>query len=731
VSPSRRDFLRQFLAGAGCFAVPAGTFGTLSLLSGCGGDAAPEGAGGRGAPDGAGGGRRLSPQRFPQGVASGDPTPDTVVLWTRVAGEGQGPAGHGPVGTVELLLEVARDPDFSELVASRSVEAGPETDGTVRVLVHELDADTRYWYRFSTAAGEASRTGRTRTAPTPESDRPVALAFASCQGYEGGWFGAWRTLLNEDEAAPEREQLDFVLHLGDFVYEALGYGAARRVPPFPSGGGQLGDEVEWAGSYAVTVEDYRHLWKTYLADPDLQAARARWPFVVTWDDHEFSDDSWQGMATFTVPPAPAQERKVAANRAWFEFVPAFLTGNPGTSGVPSAARDFAPVEVRNAPLPASSRDDAGFYREPNNVAAVESLTIYRAFRWGRHVELVVTDTRSYRSEHCIPGELNVELSGNARYISPLPLVELLDAGREANGGNPPAEIPLGDQVIPNPRRDAPRGTMLGVEQKAWFLETLERSDATWKLWANSVPAMPLRLDLDRLDPEAGVPTVFTIDTWEGYPSERAELLQFIATRRIRNVLSLAGDNHNNFAGLLAPSIEASSPEELEARAVAAEFSVCGISSPSVFRGVSGVVADDDPFRAMVVFDATRFGGSRPDVEALNLTFRHGTLASARLAETGSLEAAMEARNPAQNPHLRYVDSRANGFAVLRVEAGEARAQLVTVEEPLEDRGLAGARVLRRARFRVLADAGGPGLAPRTRLDGPEIEGEPPFPLGGG
>jgi alkaline phosphatase D len=718
MSPSRREFLRRFASGAGCFVLPVGTFGSLSLLSGCGGDATERM------------GRRPSPARFPQGVASGDPTPDTVVLWTRVAAEGEDAVGTGPGRDVTLLLEVARDPEFSAVVASRSVEAGPATDGTVRVLVHELEPDTRYWYRFSTDGGEVSRVGRTRTAPAPEADRPVSLAFASCQGYEGGWFGAWRTLVNEDEAMPEGEQLDLVLHLGDFVYEALGYGSARRVSPFPSGGGRLGEEVEWAGSYAVTLDDYRHLWKTYLADPDLQAARARWPFVITWDDHEFSDDAWQGMATFTVPPEPAQARKVAANRAWFEFVPAFLTGNPGTSGIPTAARDFEPVEVTNAPLPASTRDDHGLYREANNMAAIESLTIYRAFRWGRHVELVVTDTRSYRSEHCIPGELNVELSGSARYISPLPLVELLDAGREANDGDPPAEIPVPGGTIPNPRVDAPRGTMLGHAQKEWFLETLERSGATWKLWANSVPAMPLRLDLDRLDPEAGVPTVFTIDTWEGYPSERSELLSFIESRGIRNVLSLAGDNHNNFAGLLAPSLEAGDPSALASRAVAAEFAVCGISSPSVFRGVAGVVAEEDPFRAMVIFDATRFGGSRSDVEALNLTFRHGTLASARLAETGSLEAAMEARNPAQNPHLRYVDTRANGFALLRVNGSEARAELVTVEEPLEDRGTAGAQVLRRARFRVPVDEGAPGTPPRTRLEGPEVEGEPPFPLAG-
>lgn len=734
MSPTRRAFIETFLKGAGCFALPAGTFAGLSTLAGCTDGVPGRGSAGSGTGAGSDAGPGMDPGGtrpelcFPQGVASGDPTPDTVVLWTRAVPSGESP----PPGTdgVDLLLEVALDPDFARIVGTRTVLVDETTDWTVRVIVHDLEPDTRYWYRFS-GGGSTSMEGRTRTAPPADSDRPVKLAFVSCQSYEGGFYGAWRRLILDDEAASEEEQIDVVLHLGDYIYEALGYGAARRVEAFPSGGGSLGEEVDWASGYAVTLDDYRHLWKTYLADPDMMAARARWPFVVTWDDHEFSDDAWQGMATFTVPPEPAQERKVAANRAWFEFVPAFLTGHPGTAGVPSEARDFEMVEVVNAPL--RDRDEHGFYREPNNLAAVNSMTIYRSFRWGRHAELVVTDTRSYRSEHPVPGELNTEISGSARYISPLPLVEILDAGREANGGSPPERIPLGEMEIPNPRREAPPGTMLGPAQKSWFKETLRRSDATWKLWGNSVPAMPMRLDLDQIDPAAS-PTVFTIDTWEGYPSERAELLRFLREEGIRNVISLAGDNHNNFAGLLQEGfgstgsegpVGSHSPGPIPA--VATEFAVCGISSPSVFRGVASVVAPDDPFRALVVFDATRFGGNEREVEALNLTFLHGCAASVTLAETGDLALAMRRRNPFQNPHLRYVDSRANGYATIRVSGSEARAELVTVEEPLEDRGLEGARVLRRARFRVPLDDGR-GPRPEARLEGPELDGVPPFPL---
>lgn len=106
-----------------------------------------------------------------------------------------------------------------------------------------------------------------------------------------------------------------MLHLGDFIYEALVYGHARRIDGLPSGGGT---PPEWAGGvYALTLEDYRFLYKTYLRDPDLQATRARWPFINTWDDHEFSDDCWQSVSTYTNQPLAAQRRRVAANQAWF------------------------------------------------------------------------------------------------------------------------------------------------------------------------------------------------------------------------------------------------------------------------------------------------------------------------------------------------------------------------------------------------------------------------------
>jgi alkaline phosphatase D len=691
---TRREFISAFLRGAGTFTVAA----SLPFAASC----APHQRPGQGR------------YRFPQGLASGDPMPDSVVLWTRVE-----PRDGMVEDPIPVILQVSSSEDFGRLVAERPVVATSDSDHTVRVLVTELEPDTTYHYRFLAGEDQTPVVGRTRTAPEPEADRPVRVAFAACQAYEAGYFGSWRALVNEDADAPQEDRIDFVLHLGDFIYEALGYGGVRAVPPFPNGGQ---GEVGWAeGGYAVTLEDYRHLYRTYLSDPDLQAARARFPFVVTWDDHEFTDDAWQSMSTYTTPGIPAQARKVAANQAWFEYIPALLTGHPGSSGVPSRAKDFEEVQVVNTPF-SGLIDGGGLDQEPNNLAAVGSMVIYRSFRWGRHMELAVTDTRSFRSEHCLPGEVGVELSGNARYIAPVPLVRLLDAGREANEGSPPPTIPLGSgPPLENPRRSAPPGTLLGPAQKEWLKALLAASDAGWKVIASSVPFLPLRLDLDRIDPSAA-PAVFSIDTWDGYPSEREEVLRWVKDRRAGKLVSLAGDNHHHFAGLMAPDFEVESPEWM-----GAEFAVAGVSAPSVWSALLGYLPQDDPLRPLVVHDNTRFGGEESRVEALNLTFLEGTAAALELARTGELERALEARNPRQNPHLRYSDTGGYGIAVALFRRDRMEVEFRVTAPPMEDRAEEGEPALRRVRF-VLRDWMGPGSEGTPQLEGPDFSGDPAFPF---
>ncbi len=645
---------------------------------------------------------------FPQGLASGDPTPHSVMLWTRVERLG-GPTAQ----PIALVLQVATDAEFTTVVAERTVIATEASDHTVRVYVEDLAPDTIYYYRFRASADVTHLLGRTRTAPAPDSDRAIHLAFASCQSYEGGYYDAWRTLVNEDLAAPADQQLDFVLHLGDFIYEALGYGGTRNIDGLPSGGGT---PPEWAGGvYALTLADYRFLYKTYLSDPDLQAARARWPFINTWDDHEFSDDCWQSASTYTSKPQAEQRRKVAANQAWFEFIPAVLSELPASTAVANEARDFTFAAVDDAPL--SGQVDAhGLDTEANNLRAIDTLSIYRSFRFGRHVELVVTDTRSHRSEHPIPGELNQQISGSARYVTPWELIKIFDAGRTFAGGHPPAEIPLGDKTIPNVRRNSPAGTMLGAAQKAWFKEVLRHTDATWKLWGNSLPLQPLRLDFHHLDPAKGAELAFTTDCWDGYPSERAELLNFVADHGINNFVSLTGDHHCHFAGAVTPDFDADSP-----RWVGAEFAVAGISSQSLFQGVLSYTKPDNPLRPLTAFDT-------PDglAENLNTSFLWGTKAAMTAAKTGgSLEAAKAARNPRQNRHLAYCDTHSYGVSRARVTADAIEVEHLAIVPPLEARGDQGAELLRRVRFHLPAWAAG---EPAPKLGEPTFEGPKPYPL---
>src|SRR5215212_7269158 len=242
---------------------------------------------------------------YPEGVASGDPDSNSVILWTRRPFE---------TGTRQLLtVEVAEDSAFRRVVAKAPAPVSAASDWTSRVLVGRLKPAHVYWYRFTDADGNGSRIGRTITAPLPDDPRPVKFAFVSCQDVNESKLNGYRRMIFEDERARPEDQLGFVLHLGDFIYEVVQYpeeGNTRfdrtiyEVARIPDGGksGKL--------HYPLTVDGYRAVYKGYLADPDLQDARARWPFVAIWDNHEFS---WQGRQSIVQAggePQPGQTVKV-------------------------------------------------------------------------------------------------------------------------------------------------------------------------------------------------------------------------------------------------------------------------------------------------------------------------------------------------------------------------------------------------------------------------------------
>ena len=228
-------------------------------------------------------------QLFPEGVASGDPDSNSVLFWTRYPSSGK---------SAQLTLEVAEDELFERVTASAPVTVSAAADWTCRVLVGGLKPARVYWYRFSDRDGNGSRIGRTITAPADDDSRPVNFAFVSCQDVNEGKLNAYRRMIYEDERAPAAEQLGFVLHLGDFIYEVVEYPdevKSRYDRTIYEVARFADDHSHKVGNFHIplTVDGYRAVYKGYLADPDLQDARARWPFVGIWDNHEFS---WHGLA---------------------------------------------------------------------------------------------------------------------------------------------------------------------------------------------------------------------------------------------------------------------------------------------------------------------------------------------------------------------------------------------------------------------------------------------------
>ncbi|MCB0974180.1 MAG: alkaline phosphatase D family protein [Actinobacteria bacterium] len=221
---------------------------------------------------------------YPQGVVSGDPRSDGFNIWTRVR-----PSGFSDVFPIDW--HVSTDPDFSNVVQSGTVQASEAYDHTAKVAVTGLNPYTRYWYRF-TAKGQTSPVGRARTAPAPGAPvEKLKIGVCSCANYTSGYYNAYRAMANED--------LDYFVHLGDYIYEYNDYGDGVRSDPV---------------AYPKVIEQYRDKYKLYRSDPDLQALHASAPMVAVWDDHEVEDNYNIGEIGF---------QTAHAYRAWFDYQPTF------------------------------------------------------------------------------------------------------------------------------------------------------------------------------------------------------------------------------------------------------------------------------------------------------------------------------------------------------------------------------------------------------------------------
>jgi alkaline phosphatase D len=267
---------------------------------------------------------RLRENPFTLGVASGEPRPDSLVLWTRLT---------GTTSPVPVTWEAAGDDRFTRILRRGEATAEADDGHSLHIELGGLAPASTYFYRFRTA-GFLSPVGRTRTAPAPGSDATFRFANAGCQHFEHGHFTAWRHIAE----AP----LDTVFHYGDYIYEY------RGLRPEDGGWAARSRIRMHEGGETLTLADYRARHAQYRADPDLQAAHAAHPFIVSYDDHEVSND-WAGGAP---PTAEFVLRRTAALKAWWEAMP----------------------------LPRAMLDRPA----------------YRRFRFGRQVAFHVLDTRGYR-----------------------------------------------------------------------------------------------------------------------------------------------------------------------------------------------------------------------------------------------------------------------------------------------------------------------------------------------
>jgi alkaline phosphatase D len=644
---------------------------------------------------------------FPEGVASGDPDPSSVILWTRR------PFDRGERHV--LTVEVAADEAFRRIVAKAPAPVSAPADWTCRVLVAGLRPATTYWYRFTDGDGNGSRVGRTVTAPDATDGRPVNFAFVSCQDINDGTLNAYRRMIFEDEKAAPSDQLGFVLHLGDFIYEVVWYPEdlktrydrtvyeVARIP----GGEKIGNF-----HIPVTLDGYRAVYRGYLRDPDLQDARARWPFVCMWDNHEFSWQGWQSVLKAGSVERPAQTVKVAANQAWFEYIPARVAKPSGPS-----LETFDAPSVKDVPIERFDADGLG--DEPNNRTAINSLKSYRALRYGRHLDLIVTDQRSYRSPDPT-GDPAIEALGAAEFLGMFPedVMEVCDGGRVANGGNPPDEVRFGEKTVKNPRKDAPPQTILGATQKAWFKERLRASTATWKVWGNSMGTLEYRADPQNL------PAGLTAPWPSGYALlgagdhstayvERGEIYDLVRDARITGFAIVSGDRHSFWAGYAAKALP---PKAFEP--VGVSFVGASVSSPGAMEAYEHRLARDHPLRSL--FLADRPGGARPEW-TFNMLLRHGVRSCLEYAKSRDLARARALSNPSLAPHLEFVDLGAHGYAKVRLSGDEIRTEFVCIPRPVTRAGRPDGGPLR---YRVVHRAAlwRPGERPVLRRH--VVEGDP-------
>ena len=350
-----------------------------------------------------GGAAEAATRYFRHGVASGDPRPHAVVLWTRVTPTAAATPGSGKGPKVTRPLAGRHRPAVPHAWSARARFAtGPARDHTVKLDVTGLAPARWYYYRFR-YDGVSSPVGRTRTAPARDAKvERLRFGVVSCANLQAGWFSVYRHLADRDD-------LDAVLHLGDYLYE---YG------PGEYGYGQSDVDIRRhdPAHEMVRLEDYRRRHAQYKTDPDLQRLHATYPFVITWDDHEVANDQWKsGAENHDASEGDYRARRARAHRAYDEWMPVRMNGT------------------------ADLRD---------------GTRLFRRFQFGSLAELSMLDLRSYRDQQVAAPSADAEISDPDRTIAGREQLDWLKAGLRTGGpqwklvGNPVMIAPVTFAQLP-------------------------------------------------------------------------------------------------------------------------------------------------------------------------------------------------------------------------------------------------------------------------------------------
>ncbi|GAM03698.1 alkaline phosphatase D family protein [Novosphingobium sp. MBES04] len=406
----------------------------------------------------------MTAQGFTHGVASGEPSGNSVLLWTRYVGS----------GATKLRCEVAADEAFTKVISGGEVIASPEHDNCAKLVVKGLAPDRWYHYRFIAPDGSMSEIGRTRTLPTGNVAR-FGIGLFSCSNMPFGFFNAYAH-------AARRDDLDLVIHVGDYLYE---YAPNGSYPATAMAGREVQPDHE-----ILTLADYRLRYASYRLDPDLQALHRRFPMLAQWDDHELANDAWQGGAENHQSETEGSwsARRAIAERVYREWMP--VSDTPYNSfQIGSLATIFRPetrvtgrVEQLDFAKALAGKDDIA-----------RAMIEFRDGAWQDPARTVMGATQ----EKWLNREIAQSVKSGTRW-------QVLAQQIVMGPLKAPAEMA---DIAPNGADPKVRQALMGIAAAS----------------------------------KVGLP--FNMDSWDGYPAARERLLR-AAREAEANLVVLSGDSHN-------------------------------------------------------------------------------------------------------------------------------------------------------------------------------------------